>query len=163
MVYAGLYYRHSDPDVCHRLFPDEKAMTPEELRTLIADIEALGDKPHTRQLSDRVLLACGWEARPWTSRFEAGRWHWKGSRTTADPDPLSSIDDAVLMVPEWMTYELHSEPAVCTPRYSFVKWRNARKTNQDWQFAGGGNLNEPQALTLAALKARLAQMESEDG
>ena len=52
---------------------DETERRCAELRSLITDIEQLGDEPHTSELSDRVLLACEWQHK---DTHDARLDHW---------------------------------------------------------------------------------------
>ena len=86
---------------------------------LIRDLE---ESPPSRELSDRVLLACGWKrVHPWHDKmgFEQPEklsaslpWRWRSSsgeefQPGRQPDPTRNLQDAVdWVVPEGWSYEV---------------------------------------------------------
>jgi hypothetical protein len=143
-------------------------MTPTDLKALIADIEA---GPVTRELSDRVLLAFGWKkvgVRELTAQGEkivhfddpnGKRFAYflsgKHRSRREIPSPLTSLDDAMKMVPEGYDWRVDSDGL-------------AEVTHGEVGFECGDHFSAyiedelAVALSLAALKARLA-MEDDYG
>lgn len=122
-------------------------MTPEDLRQLIEGIE---QGPVTRGLEDRVLLACGWRREPDTRYWiTPAKIRWRGG-SIVGPSLLSNLHDAQLAVPEGLEWLVTSTggATVSEPWPSRRMWKSSARC-------------EPAtALTLAALKARLAELEA---
>lgn len=77
-------------------------------------IQRLADGPGSRELSDEVLLACGWERQKHGPMYF--RWHspngrgFEGTDIQYRPDPTRSVDDALALVPEGWTRGVLSWP-----------------------------------------------------
>lgn len=114
---------------------------------LIADLEAA--EAGSRELSDRVLLACGWS-------FSNEHWFGPGENMAwmaeDAPDPARSIDDAVALVPDGMIWQLDS-----APNHYCIMGRPSAKGN--FHKAGGKFISYRAgscalALCIAILKAK---------
>ena len=121
-------------------------MTPTELRALIQDIR---DSEPTRELSDRVLLAINYSNMINLVLRNARR-----------PDPLTSVDDATLVVPEdyeWQASKNRGGEYTSLPGI----WYGGDVMTYNLEISKGekSRVNAAHALTLAALEARLAEME----
>ncbi|MGI9297799.1 MAG: hypothetical protein ACR2QC_07865 [Gammaproteobacteria bacterium] len=142
-------------------------MTTAQLRELIAEIEALGDKPHTRELSDRVLLAIGWQKSTSLRGAEtAPAVFWRSpDGSTAGwsikcPDPLANLQDATLTVPEGTTDILLKSQLIPAQRHDVVLWSPVEGGHAMYMATAS---NPARALSLTSLKAALAKREAEDG
>ena len=130
-------------------------MTSDELRALIEAIEA-ADEP-TRELSDRVLLACGF-TRTSQSSMKIGGIICEVHDDSA-PSPLSSLEDAKLAVPERCNLRQHDiseQSPPCIVKVGIATAKGNWKRDATWI---GLSDSEPRALVLAGLRARLAEME----
>ena len=139
--------------------------TPADLRQLIADIEDLSDpeleapsgaqqKSYERYLSDKVLLACT----RWRKHLEV----WidpKGHQQAERPDPLASLDDAKLAVPEGWWWVLNSGLSTGHALAQLGKEGGGMYGDR----AEAYDPDPTRALALAGLKARLAEMEADHG
>ena len=119
-----------------------------DLAKLISDLEAATEG--SRDLSDRVLLACGWvfalghPAIMSESYWQAPEVNERILILGEQPSPTESIDDAVALVPEGKRLALESDP-------------NADGVNCHAaisQMFFGHALTLPLALCIAVLKVR---------
>ena len=138
-------------------------MTPTALRSLAAEIAAApGDVSHGEawELSERALLACGWERGPHGDNEDTIIWvSPDGNETWLRPGPLPSApllsrDDAHGLLPEGWWLDLIDywpdgvwEVAVCNGDSNEVTLTTAKAAT------------EAAARTAAALYARAADME----
>lgn len=120
-------------------------------------IKRLETEEPTRELADKVLLACGWTRAEETSQEHFGQviyWHAPGDKVAtwsgSLPNPLISLDAALELVPEGMEWDLSTMYGIARATVGL----NAENEGGPWygesRFAGG----TPIALTIAALKAR---------
>lgn len=145
-------------------------MTPADLKQLIADLET---QEPSRELADRVLKVAihAWHQKwPAAGKLHAPGQHWYRWDTEIvlyqdRPNPLSSVDDAMLMVPEgWRIAELRDTDPTLKHMLACVTLHPYNGNDKGWKI---GPMQSPliddlvRALTLAALKARLAEMEHE--
>ena len=112
------------------------------LALLIADLEAATEG--SRELSDRVLLACG--CRPIGSY--GGEYGWKDQHDCeiGEPDPTRSLDDALAQVPEGLALSLDWPFEILPVRAS---WRFVGEV-RSWVDAA----TAPLAVCIAVLKAQ---------
>ena len=140
-----------------------------ELRSLIADIEQLGDEQHTRELSDRVLLAIGWKKipdpngdLPWPKWFNPeGKYVCTAvvkDHEDLRPDCLGNLQDATLAVPEGWHTEIRINPVDGGVAEIF----DGDPVVGEYSFSTKAGWHKPaaRALTLAGLMARLAELEN---
>ncbi len=111
---------------------------------------------HTRLLADEVLLAVGWRkaeiAESWTS--PDGR-RQLGPSTL--PNPLTSVDDALELVPEGWTWDVDATAPECG-----IDWR-LHEPGINGVTVKGTSEVAAVALTIAALKARVSMMRRRSG
>ena len=118
------------------------------LRELIAKLGAATEP--TRELADEVLLAIGW-------RYDEATVSWisPGRRRQVNPahrpNPLESMDAAISLVPEgwhWQTNDVGEA------------WCGTHFAHDKSVLFKGSTTTPAHALTIAALRARLADMEA---
>jgi hypothetical protein len=80
--------------------------------TLIERLEALTEPD--RHTADEVLLACGWTQNRVTVDGPL-RWYSPNEKSPCfelgdQPNPLESLDAALLLVPDWWRYDIYGGP-----------------------------------------------------
>ena len=132
--------------------------------SLIAELEAA--KEGSRELSDEVLLMCGWSYEP--NRYGPGGPQWGGGGLWTDPlgigtaasdprpSPTESLDAALTLVPEGWIWEI-SNTVGCggdvSGGFAWVQPADVRPPGAHHQAKGA---TPALALCIAALKAREA-------
>ena len=121
-------------------------------------IERVLAGPGSRELSDEVLIACGWTRReePLTvldgvPQAVAIIWaDTDGRRVFEAPSPTESIDDSLLIVPKRCDWHIEPDGA-------WLRWITKTSTVQETQcvLTGRDGKCTALALTAAALRARM--------
>ena len=129
------------------------------LQKLISRLEA--EEP-SRELADEVLLACGWK----TDLLTRHPTIWEnpnGLQTGGRPNPLESLAPAISLVPEgWQPAVLAWSGDVLEYDSPVTAMLLRAELNSDGSgvTAAGGARTAAEAMTRAALRARLADMEA---
>jgi len=125
-----------------------------QLEKLISELEKA--KEGSRELSDEVLLMCGWSYRP--NRYGPGGPQWGGgglwtnplgigtAASDSRPSPTESLDAALPLVPE----RCWAEGTLGSP--SYIEIHNPKIYAE---IGKGEGATPALALCIAALKARL--------
>ena len=128
------------------------------LSSLIATLEAAIEP--SRELADEVLLAGGWKA----NLLEYYPTVWKnpdGDRSYWRPNPLESMDAAISLVPEGWYGQINFGEWPPYRQDNTTLWSNDSNCKENFFGVPGKALTPAHALTIAALKARLAMAEKE--
>ena len=136
------------------------------LKPLIAELESA--KEGSRELSDRVLLACGWryekikrgigfsgKPKLEDAWLDPTRVPWTGAVKSKRPSPTESLDDAVAVVPEgweWGIGSGWSHKSAARPPIAQLVYLDM-STGKQTTITENGN-TPVLALCIAALKTR---------
>lgn len=121
---------------------------------LIAELEAAPEG--SRELSDKVLEACGWHHCT-DGRLQRDQWQWLAPGkppilVMGDPDPTRSFDDALILVPAGA----HVSAQFDTPEKGCDTAASIVLSYGEKRLGGGGHYTPALATCIAALRARQA-------